>query len=136
MNYWLVKSDPETYGWENFTNDGSTIWDGVRNHSAKLNLSAMKKNDKVLFYHSGGESAVVGTAIVSKEGFTDPTAPGEKWVAIELKAGPPVKHPVTLKKIKSEPLLKNIPLIRISRLSVMPVSKEEYEHIVMLGRTP
>ncbi|MFM2136624.1 MAG: hypothetical protein RL021_2024 [Bacteroidota bacterium] len=133
MNYWLVKSDPETYSYPDLLKDGSTTWDGVRNHLAKRHLSSMKKNDKVLVYHSMGESSVVGTATVIKEGFEDPGAPGEGWVAVGLKAGKSLKRPVSLKEIKADPLLKHMELVRMSRLSVMPVTEAEYERVMELG---
>ncbi|MFM8432627.1 MAG: EVE domain-containing protein [Bacteroidota bacterium] len=133
MNHWLVKSDPETYSWPDLLKDGSTVWDGVRNHLAKRHLASMKKNDKVLVYHSMGESSVVGTATVIREGFEDPKAPGEGWVAVELKAGKSLKRPVTLKEIKSDKILKGMELVRMSRLSVMPVRPEEYDKILELA---
>ena len=108
-------------------------WDGVRNHLAKRHLASMKKNDRVLVYHSMGESSVVGTGIVMNEGIEDPTAKGEGWIAVELKAGPSLKNPVTLKTIKADPLLKSMQLVRMSRLSVMPVTEEEYFRVLSIG---
>lgn len=134
-NYWLVKSDPETYSWEDLLKDGSTTWDGVRNHLAKRHLAAMKKKDQVLVYHSMGESSVVGTAIVEKEGFEDPTAPGENWVAVGLKAVKSLKRPVTLKEIKADKLLCKMELVRMSRLSVMPVTQDEYDKVLLLSNS-
>lgn len=133
MNYWLVKSDPETYSFQDLKRDASTTWDGVRNHLAKRHLSNMKKGDHVLVYHSMGESSVIGLATVSKSGFEDPTAPGEGWVAVELKAGKELKRPVTLKEIKADSLLKKMELVRMSRLSVMPVTSDEYHRILDLS---
>ena len=133
MNYWLVKSDPETYSFEDLKKDGTTLWDGVRNHLAKRHLSNMKKKDKVLIYHSMGESSVVGTGTVVNEGIEDPTAKGQGWIAVELKAGPSIKNPVSLKTIKADPLLKSMQLVRMSRLSVMPVTEEEYFRILSIG---
>ena len=133
MNHWLVKSDPETYSYFDLLKDGSTIWDGVRNHLAKRHLAAMKKNDKVLVYHSMGESSVVGTATVTKPGFEDSKAPGEGWVAVELKAGKTLKRYITLKEIKADKLLGGMQLVRMSRLSVMPVTEAEYDRILLLS---
>lgn len=133
MNYWLVKSDPETYSFPDLQRDGSTSWDGVRNHLAKRHLSGMKKGDKVLVYHSMGESSVVGLATVTKAGYEDPTAPGEGWVAVELKAGAALKRPVSLKEIKADTLLKKMELVRMSRLSVMPVTADEYHRVLDLS---
>jgi predicted RNA-binding protein with PUA-like domain len=132
MNYWLVKSDPETYSWEDFKKEGSTSWDGIRNYAARLHLKAMKKGDSVLVYHSGGESEIKGLATVNKEFYQDPTTK-EDWVSVGLKAGKKLLRGVTLKEIKSNDRLKNMALIKISRLSVMPVTEEEYNLIIQLS---
>ena len=129
MNYWLVKSDPGTYGWKEFVKEKQTSWDGIRNYAARNHLRTMKKGDRVLFYHSGGESAVVGTATVTRTAYQDPTTKEEAWVSVELKAGKALEKPLTLSEIKKNPKLKNMVLIKISRLSVMPVTKEEYGEI-------
>lgn len=134
MNYWLVKSEPFKYSWEQFVKDGSTFWDGVRNYQARNNLKAMKKGDKVLFYHSNEGLAVVGLATVLKEAYQDPTIDDERWVAVDLKAGKAFKTPVTLKEMKEQPGLQNLSLIRQGRLSVCDVSKEEFDIIVNLGK--
>jgi predicted RNA-binding protein with PUA-like domain len=131
MNYWLVKSEPSTYSWDDLVRDGSTRWDGVRNYQARNNLSAMKKGDLVLYYHSGAAPEVVGIAKVVKESYRDPTTDDERWVAVDLAPVKPLKSPVLLDDIKKEKRLGNISLIRQGRLSVMPVAKEEYE--VILG---
>ena len=133
MAYWLVKTEPSTYSWEQFKKDGTTVWDGVRNYAARNHLRAMKKNDEVLFYYSMEQHEVVGIATVSKEAFQDPTTDEEAWVAVELKAGKKLKKPVSLQTIKATPSLKNMALVRISRLSVSPVSDKEWETIMELA---
>lgn len=134
IQYWLVKQEPESYPWSQFVADRKTDWTGVRNFQARNNLKAMRKGDAVLFYVSGGPKEVVGLAQVSKSAFPDPTAEsGEDWVAVELKAGKALARPVPLTRIKAEPNLKSLPLIRHTRLSVMPVSKAEFDTIVRLG---
>lgn len=132
MNYWLVKQEPEAYSFDDLVKDGVTDWTGVRNFQARNNLKAMKKGDKVLFYHSVSEKSVVGTATVSKTAFPDPT--DEKWIAVEIKAGKKVKKPVTLDAIKANLALANIALVRQSRLSVLPLTKDEYEEIVSMSK--
>ena len=131
MNYWLVKQEPEAYSFDDLVQDGKTDWTGVRNFQARNNLQAMKKSDKVLFYHSISEKAVVGIAEVSKTAFPDPT--DEKWFAVEVKPVKKLKEPVTLEQIKSNAALVNIALIRQSRLSVMPLTKDEYEEILSMA---
>jgi predicted RNA-binding protein with PUA-like domain len=133
MNYWLVKTEPDTYSWSNLVKDGSTSWDGVRNYAARIHLKAMKKGDTVLIYHSGGESSVVGTATVQKEFYQDPTTKDEAWVSVMLKAEKQLKKPVTLAQVKADKRLKNMPLVKIGRLSVQPVTKEEFDAIVAMG---
>jgi predicted RNA-binding protein with PUA-like domain len=133
MNYWLVKSDPETYSWQDLQKDGSTSWDGVRNYAARNHLKGMKTGDKVLVYHSGDETAVVGIASVLKEFYQDPTTKEDAWVTVNLKAEKLLKKPVTLSQIKSDKRLKNMLLIKIGRLSVMPVQKEEYDAVLEMG---
>lgn len=135
MNYWLVKSDPDSYSWDQLVRDGQTFWDGVRNYQARNNLKAMKKGDKVLFYHSIQGMDVVGIARVVKEAYQDPTTPDERWVAVDLKAVKPLKRAVSLKEIKEDKRLKDLALVRQSRLSVCPVSPEEYKTILGLGQT-
>lgn len=132
MNYWLVKSDPETYSWHNLVKDKKTTWDGVRNYAARIHLRAMKKGDPVLVYHSNlGE--VAGIAEVIKEAFADPTAKEGDWVAVDLKALKSLKKPVPLSEIKSNKKLKDMLLLKISRLSVMPVQKEEFDEIMKMS---
>ena len=132
MNYWMVKQEPEAYSWDDFVADGKTDWTGVRNFQARNNLRAMQKGDKVLFYHSVTGKEVVGIATVSKAGFPDPT--DENWVAVELKPLKPLKKPVTLAAIKANLALVNIGLLRQSQLSVMPLTKDEFEEIVSMSK--
>lgn len=133
MNYWLVKSDPDTYGWDEFIEEGQTCWDGVRNPVARNNLKGMKKGDLVLFYHSQSDKAVVGVAKVIKESYQDPTTKDPRWLAVDLKPVKPVTTPITLAQIKAEKSLKDIALVRQSRLSVMPLDKIAYEKILKLS---
>jgi len=133
MGYWLVKSDPDEYGWTQLVRDKDTEWTGVRNFAARLHLNGMKKGDPVLFYHSGSDKAVVGEAVVHREAFRDPTSDDDRWVAVGLRAGRVLKQPVSLAKIKAEKRLRDIGLIRIGRLSVMPLKKEEYNLLVEMG---
>ncbi len=134
MNYWLVKQEPESYSFETFQGEGKTDWTGVRNYTARNNLRAMGLGDKVLYYHSGGERSVVGLAKVTKTAFADPTAEDDTWSAVELEAGKAVKNPVTLAVIKTNPKLANIALIKLSRLSVVPLTKEEYDEIITMSK--
>jgi len=127
--YWLVKQEPEAYSWDDFVRDGRTDWTGVRNFLARKNLRAMRKGDRVLFYHSVSDKAVVGIAEVTREAFADPTATEGEWVAVELKPVKALKRPVTLAEIKAEPKLREIALLRCSRLSVQPLGKAEFEFI-------
>src|SRR5688572_12027605 len=131
MKYWLVKSDPDTYSWSDFEKKTSEVWDGIRNYQARNYLKEMKKNDKVLFYHSGGDKAVIGLARVGKEHYPDP---GDKeWEAVELIPDKKLTTPVSLAAIKSEPLLKSILLVRNSRLSVIKLTTAEYEKILSMA---
>src|ERR1700742_4991547 len=125
MAYWLVKSEPSVYSWEQFVKDKETSWDGVRNYAARLHLRAMKKGDQVLYYHSNEGLEIVGIAKVIKEAYQDPTTEDEAWVAVDLKPFRRLKNPVSMKQIKEEPRLKNMALVRIGRLSVQPVTDEE-----------
>ncbi|MEQ9617606.1 MAG: EVE domain-containing protein [Deltaproteobacteria bacterium] len=133
MNYWLVKSEPFKYSWNDFAKDGRTYWDGVRNYQARNNLKAMKKGDRVLYYHSNEGLEVVGVAEVVKEFYQDPTTEDERWVVVDLKPVRALKRSVPLSEVKEEKRLQNMSLIKQSRLSVMPVKKEEYELIVQMG---
>lgn len=133
MNYWLVKSEPFKYSWEHFVADGQTFWDGVRNYGARNNLRSMKKGDHVLFYHSNEGLCIVGIAIVVKEAYQDPTTDDANWVAVDLKPYKAFKQPIALAQIKTDPVLQNMDLVRLSRLSVGTVKLEEYKHICKLG---
>ena len=132
MNYWMVKQEPSSYSFDDFSKDGATDWTGVRNYQARNNLIAMTKGDKVLFYHSGDEKAVVGHATVSKSQFPDPT--DEAWVAVELSAGRKLKKAVPLSAIKANLALKDIALVKNSRLSVLPLTKDEYDEVVSMAK--
>jgi len=131
--YWLVKSEPETYSWDDLVRDGRTDWTGVRNYAARLHLRAMRPGDPVCFYHSGDAKSIVGLAKVTKAAFPDTTAEEPGWVAIELAAGIPCKNPVTLARIKATPALKDMVLIRQGRLSVQPVRPAEFALIKKLS---
>ena len=133
MNYWLVKSEPSTYSWDQLVKDGSTVWDGVRNYAARLHLRAMKKGDQVFFYHSNEGVEIVGIATVIKEHYQDPTTVDTNWVAVDLKPLKKLKKPVTLEQIKKDKRLKDMVLVRISRLSVSPVTKKEYEVVMEMS---
>jgi len=133
MNYYLVKSEPFKYSWEQFLKDKQTFWDGVRNYQARNNLQAMKKGDLVLFYHSNEGKEVVGIAKVVKEHYQDPTTTDERWVVVDLAPVETLKKPVTLETIKKDPALQNIALVRQGRLSVIPLTREEFDRIVALG---
>lgn len=132
MNYWLVKSEPITYSWEKFAEDRQTSWDGVRSYPGRLHLRAMRKGDRVLFYHSMEGLEVVGIAKVVKEAYQDPTT-DEDWSAVDLRVDKKLKNPVPLSALKKEKSLANIPLIRIPRLSVMPLKEVEFNKIVEMG---
>lgn len=133
MNYWCVKQEPGSYSFDAFAKDKKTDWTGVRNYMARNFLRDMKKGDEVLYYHSGDEKQVVGHAVVTKPAFQDPTTDDVAWVAVELKAGKKFKRPVTLAEIKAEPKLSEILLVRNSRISVMSLTKAEYDQLVKMS---
>lgn len=133
MQYFLVKSEPFKYSWDQFNKDGQTFWDGVRNYQARNNLKAMKEGDLVLFYHSNEGKEVVGIAKVVKEYYQDPTTEDPKWVVVDLAPVETLKQTVTLETIKADPFLQDIALVRQGRLSVMPLKVEEFDRIVELG---
>ena len=133
MNYWLVKSEPYKYSWEQFLKDGKTSWDGVRNYQARNNLKAMKKGDLVLFYHSNEGLNIVGIAEVVKEYYQDPTTEDKNWVVVDLKPKKTLKYPVELSFIKRDEILQNMALVRQSRLSVCPVTKNEFDRVLELS---
>ena len=133
MAYWLVKSEPSVYSYDQLVKDKQTTWDGVRNYAARNHLRTMKKEEQVLYYHSNEGLAIVGIAKVGKEAFQDPSTDNEAWVAVELKPFKKLKTPVTLDTIKKDKRLSNMALVRISQLSVQPVSDEEYKVIKELA---
>lgn len=133
--YWLVKSEPETYSWDDLVRDGRTDWTGVRNYAARLHLKAMRPGDEVFFYHSNEGKAVVGLARVTKAAFPDTTADEPGWVAVELAPVAPLKKPVTLAQLKEDAALKNMVFVRQGRLSVSPVTPAEFAKLKKLGGT-
>jgi len=133
MNYWLVKSEPSVYSYSQLEKDGNTVWEGVRNYAARLHLNGMKKGDQVLFYHSNEGLDIVGIAKVSKEAYQDPSTTDDRWVAVDLEPFKALKKPVSLDDIKAEKKLKDMALVRIGRLSVQPVKKEEFDLILKMG---
>lgn len=135
MKYWLIKSDPDSYGWKDLDKEKKTDWTGVRNFAARLHLRAMQKDDLVLFYHSQKSQSIVGICKVTKEAFDDPTAKEAGWIAVELTAVKVMQLPVALAEIKKDKRFKDFPLVKISRLSVMPVSASEFEGILEMGKT-
>lgn len=133
MNHWLVKSEPEKYSWGKFNKDGRTHWDGVRNYAARNNLRDMREGDLVLFYHSNEGKEVVGIAKVVKESYQDPTTDDTAWLVVDLAPVEALKKPVTLAQIKAEPSLANIQIVKLGRLSVTALKKEEFDKIVEMG---
>jgi predicted RNA-binding protein with PUA-like domain len=131
--YWLVKSEPETYSWDDLVRDKRTDWTGVRNYAARINLNAMRPGDEVLFYHSGESKSIVGVAKVTKRAFPDPTADEPGWVAVELAPVKGLSTPLTLAQIKADATLKAMELVRQSRLSVSPVRPAEFTRVLKLG---
>jgi predicted RNA-binding protein with PUA-like domain len=134
-SYWMVKQEPETYSWSDLVKDGRTDWSGVRNYQARNNLREMKTGDSVLFYHSGKDKTVVGLAEVVKSAYPDPTAGDPQWVAVDLKPVKPLATAVPLAAIRYDKRLSQLPLIRQSQLSVMPLTKEEFDVIVAMGNS-
>ena len=133
MAYWLVKSEPSVYSWDQFVKDKKTCWEGVRNYAARIHLNAMKKGDEVLFYHSNEGMEIVGKATVSREAYQDPGTEDTRWVAVDLAAGKKLKNPVSLSVMKTDKRLADMALIRISRLSVSPVTESEWKIIMQLA---
>ena len=136
MKYWLLKSEPDAWSWDNQVQEGASMWDGVRNYQARNNLKEMKKNDLCFFYHSVTEKSVVGIVKVVKEHYPDPTDKTGLFVVVDVKAINKLKNPVSLRQIKESNKLKNIALIKQSRLSVMPIKKIEWEEIIKLSSIP
>jgi predicted RNA-binding protein with PUA-like domain len=133
MNYWLAKSEPEVYSWAQLVKDGKTAWTGVRNFQARNNLRAMKKGDAVFFYHSVSDKQVVGLARVAKEFYPDATATEGDWSCVDLEPVKPLKTPVTLETIKTDAILKAMPLVKQSRLSVTLLTQVQAEKLLKLG---
>jgi predicted RNA-binding protein with PUA-like domain len=134
MAYWLVKSEPSVYSWDQFEKEKQTCWSGIRNYAARLHLRNMKKGDEVLFYHSNEGTAIVGTATVIKEAYQDPTTADDRWVAVDLKAKIKFTRPVTLAEIKKDKRLVNMALVRIGRLSTQPVTEEEWTVVMEFSK--
>jgi predicted RNA-binding protein with PUA-like domain len=132
MAYWLVKSEPGTYSWDNLVKEKQTCWSGVRNYAARLHLRNMKKGDEVFFYHSNEGTAIVGIARVARESYQDPTTTDDRWVAVDLKPVRKLKNPVPIDRIKKEKRLASMALVRIGRLSVQPVSEAEWKVVMEL----
>ncbi len=135
MQYWLVKQEPEDFSWATFLREGRTAWTGVRNFQARNNLRAMKQGDLTFYYHSGEEKQIVGLARVEREAYSDPTAKEGDWACVDLVPLQPLNEPIPLKLIKSDPVLKSMTLVRNTRLSVSPVTKEQFQKILKLGQT-
>jgi predicted RNA-binding protein with PUA-like domain len=133
MNHWIIKTEPSTYCWDTFVKEKKTFWNGVRNYQACNNLAAMKKGDAVLFYHSGDERRIMGTAKVIKEAYPDHTADDPRWLMVDIEVGKAFKNPVELSIIKQIPELKNMKLVRQGRLSVGPITQNEFEVLVKMG---
>ena len=133
MNYWLVKSEPEKYSWEKFNKDGRTFWDGVRNYAARNNMRAMKEGDLAFFYHSNEGKEIVGIAKVVKEAYQDPTTDDTNWVVVEFSPVEALKTPVTLAQVKAEPMLSDMQLVRLGRLSVSAVTPAEFDKVLEMG---
>lgn len=135
MQYWLIKTDPDTYSWDDISKQKSDVWDGVRNYAARLHLRAMKKKDLCLFYHSGSDKCVTGVVRITKEAYPDPTATDGDWSAVDIQYVKPLQRAVSLAAIKSEKSLSDILLIKIGRLSVMPLTAYQFEKILAMGNT-
>ena len=135
MQYWLVKQEPEAYSWATLVRDGRTAWTGVRNFQARNNLRAMKRGDFVLFYHSVSDKQVVGVAKVTKEAYPDPTSPEGEWSCVDLVPEKPLEKPVALDVIRADQQLKEMKLVKQSRLSVTPVTQAQFERVLKLGET-
>jgi len=136
MNYWLIKSEPNTYSWDDLVKLGRDHWDGVRNYQARNNIKAMKEGDLCLFYHSVNEKCVVGIAEVVREFYNDPTIDDDRWFVMDVMPKEKLKRSVTLEEIKKEERLSEMVLVRNSRLSVQPVKKEEFDIILELSERP
>lgn len=132
--YWLMKSEPEKYGWSQLVRDGETVWDGVRNHLASNNMKAMEVGDLAFLYHSVSEKQITGIMEISRTGITDPTDPEGKWATVYVKPVRALDRPVTLAEIKADPVLDGIELVRLSRLSVAQITPPQWEHILAMAK--
>ena len=135
MSYWLIKSEPFKYSWQQFEKDGRTFWDGVRNYQARNNLKAMKEGDLLLWYHSNEGLEIVGIAQIAKEAYQDPTTDDTNWVVVDVKPYNTLNKPVSLATVKADPRLQQMALVRLGRLSVQPVTEEEWAIIMELSET-
>ena len=133
MAFWLIKSEPASYGWERLVKDGETLWDGVRNHRAAMNLRAMRKGDEAFFYHSVTGKEIVGIVEIAEAGLSDPKATDREWPAVRVRPVRALERPVTLAEIKGDPALKDIELVRQSRLSVAEIRRAEWDRILALS---
>ncbi len=133
MNYWLMKSEPGDYSWDDLEKDGRTYWDGVRNYAARMHMKNMKVGDLAFFYHSVNERNVIGIAEIVKEHYQDPTTDDDRWVAVDIIPKEKLKNPVNLDQIKADDRLSEMALVRIGRLSVQPVTKEEFDIVVEMS---
>ena len=134
MNYWLLKTEPETFSWDDLCREKKAVWDGVRNFQARKNLKEMKKGDMAFIYHTGDQKSIVGISVVTRDPYPEPAEP--VWVAVNLAPEKPLKNPVTLSRVKQEKSLQKMVLVRAARLSVQPVTKEEYSLILALSNKP
>ncbi|MBC7722399.1 MAG: EVE domain-containing protein [Pedobacter sp.] len=135
MNYWLIKSEPFKYSWDQFVKDGQTFWDGVRNYQARNNLKAMKKGDLLFWYHSNEGMEIVGIAKLVKEYYQDPTTEDPNWVVVDVKPFKKLKKPVSLAQVKATPSLSQMALVRFGRLSVQPVTEDEWNIVMDMAET-
>jgi predicted RNA-binding protein with PUA-like domain len=131
MNYWLLKTEPDTFSWTDLQKDGKAVWDGVRNFQARKNLKVMKEGDSAFIYHTGDEKAIVGISTVTREGYPEPKAPD--WVAVNLAPLKALAKPVSLSQVKQDKILQKMVLARVARLSVQPVTKEEFDRVLELS---
>lgn len=135
MKYWLIKSEPFKYSWDQLVKDGSTYWDGVRSYAARIFLNEMKKGDLCLFYHSNEGLEIVGICRIIKEAYQDPTTDDERWVAVDVEAVQALSNPISLQELKDDSLLQQMRFVKQSRLSVAPVSDAEFKKILKLSKT-
>jgi predicted RNA-binding protein with PUA-like domain len=135
MNHWIVKSEPESYSWSNLLKEGRAAWTGIRNFQARNNLRSMKKGDQVLFFHSDSEKQIVGLTRVAREAYPDPTAQEGDWVCVDLIPAKTLTRPVTLAAIKTDAAVKDIPMVKNSRLSVTPLTKLQFDRLMAMAES-